>query len=100
MYRYVTCDVVLPVCSRIWHRGVKWTECQLARVGEVGDFSTAMFFLHAVVVQLKCALFGTNVRQCDVCACVIRHAHYLVGKCARYVGLMLLTIVYTCINII
>ena len=64
-----------------------------------------MFFLHAgVVVQLKCALFGTNVCQCDVCqcdvcACVIRHAHYLVGKCAHYVGLMLLTMVYACINI-
>ena len=35
-----------------------WTEHELVRVGEVGDFSTAMFFLLAgVVAQLKCALF-------------------------------------------
>ena len=63
----------------------------------MGDSSTATFFLHAGVVtvaQLKCALFRINV-------CVMYvHVQYVMGKCALYVGLMLLTIVYVHINII
>ena len=69
--------------------------CSVAR--RFKDFSTAMFFLLAgVVAQLKCALFRIIVYYSVTYA----HAPYVMGKRALYVGLMLLTIVYACINFI
>ena len=47
-----------------------------------------LFLLAGVVAQLECALFTS-----------VAHAPYVMGKHALYVGLMLLTIVYACINI-